>query len=191
MMITKAQDAQKRQPLDLETAVDTTKLRENTGLLRKIKARGAISRANADGWLRAETALADARANVAITAVNISEAQIRSALVGAAMPQIGALTTRLNAATAAVDQALSNGAAGEVYTHISNRAANVAFANDLLSTGKVSNEERDVIVSFSQADASDDILRSRERMKQAKTAVDSLHGCALEGIERAKEKLRS
>jgi hypothetical protein len=189
-MITKTQDAQKHQPLDLE-AVDITKLKENTSLLGKFKAGGAISRANADGWLRAETALANARANVAITAVNISEAQIRSALVAGAMPSIGALTTQLNAATAAVDQSLSNAAAGEVYTHISNRAANVGFANDLLSTGKVNAEERDVIVSFSQADASDDILRSRERMKQAKTAVNALHGCALEGIERAKEKLRS
>jgi len=187
----KTPDAQKHQPLDLETAVDTTKLKENTGLLRKITAKSAISRANAHGWLRAETALADARANVAICAVNIAETQIRSEIVGAAMPQIGALTTRLNASTAAVDQALSNGAAGEVYTHLSNRAANIAFANDLLGTGKVSKEERDVIVSFSEADASDDILRSRTRMKVAKDAVNALHSCALEGIERAKEKLRS
>ncbi len=190
-MITKTQDAQNSQPLNLEGAVDTSKLKENTGLLSKFKVRGAISRANADGWLRAETALANARANVAITAVNISETQIRSALVGAAMPQIGALTTRLNAATAAVDQALTNGAAGEVYTHLSNRAANVAFANELLGAGKVNGEERDVVVNFCQADASDDILRSRNRMKTAKDAVDALHGCALEGIERAKEKLRS
>lgn len=190
-MIAKIQDVQKSQPTNLEAAVDTTKLKENTSLIRKLKARGAISRANADGYVRAETALADARANVAITAVGIAETQIRSALVGAAMPQIGALTTRLNAATAAVDQALTNGASGEVYTHLSNRATNVAFANDLLGSGKVNNEERDVIVSFSQADANDDILRSRNRMKTAKDAVDALHGCALEGIERAKEKLRS
>jgi len=190
-MITKTQDAQKHQPLDLEVAVDTTKLKENAGLLNKLKARGHIRRANADGWLRVEKALADARGNIATTAVSISEAQVRSALVGAAMPQIGSLTTRLNASTAAVDQALTNGAAGEVFTHLSNRAANVAFANDLLGTGKVTNEERDVIVSFSQADASDDILRSRSRMKMAKDAVDALHGCALEGIERAKEKLGS
>lgn len=187
----KTQDAQKHQPLDLEVAADTTKLKENTGFLTKLEARGAISRANGDGLVRVETAKANARANIQITGLNIAEAQIRSALVGGAMPQIGALTTRLNAATAAVDQALTNGAAGEVYTHLANRAANVGFANDLLSAGKINSEERDVIVNLSQADASDDILRSRERMKKAKDAVDALHGCALEGIERAKEMLRS
>ncbi len=190
-MDTKAQEAQKHQPLDLEGAADTTKLKENTGFLTKIEAKGAISRANGDGWLRVEKAKANARANIAITSLNIAETQIRSALVGAAMPQIGALTSRLNAATAAVDQALTNGAAGEVYTHLSNRSANVGFANDLLSAGKISSEERNVIVSFSQTDASDDILRSRERMKKGKDAVDALHGCALEGIERAKEMLRN
>lgn len=191
-MITKNQETQVNQPpASLEANVDTTKLKENTGLISRIKANGAISRANAVGLVRAETALADARSNVAITAVKISEAQIRSQIVGAAMPRIGALTTRLNSNTAAVDQALSNGAAGEVYTHLSNRAANVGFANDLLSTGKINAEERDVIVGFSQTDASEDILRTRERMTKAKDAVDALHGCALEGIERAKEMLRS
>ena len=86
-MITRTQDVQKNQPLNLEAAVDTTKLKENTSLIGKFKARGAISRANAAGFVRAETALADARSNVAITAVGIAEAQIRSALVGAAMPR--------------------------------------------------------------------------------------------------------
>jgi hypothetical protein len=190
-MNTKTHDAQKQQPLDLETAADTTKLKENTGFLKKLEARGAISRANADGWLRVETAKANARANIAITSLNTAETLIRTTLVGGAMAQIGASTTRLNAATAAVDQALTNGAAGEVYTHLSNRAANVGFANDLLSAGKINAEERNVIVNFSQTDASDDILRSRERMKKAKDAVDALHGCALEGIERAKEMLRN
>lgn len=187
----KTQDAQKHQPLDLENVADTTMLKKNTGFFTKLEARGAISRANGDGWLRIEVAKANARTNIAMTGLNIAETQIRSALVGAAMPQIGALTTRLNAATAAVDQALTNGSAGEVYTHLSNRAANVGFANDLLSACKINAEERDVIVNFSQMDASDDILRSRERMKKAKDAVDALHGCALEGIERAKEMLRN
>lgn len=190
-METKPKEALKRQPHDLENAADTTKLKDNTGFLAKIRAGGAISRVNGDGWLRVETAKANARANIAITSLNITETQIRSALVGGAMPAIGALTSRLNAATAAVDQALTNGASGEIYTHLSNRSANAGFANDLLSAGKINAEERDVIVSIAQTDASDDILRSRERMKKAKDAVDALHGCALEGIERAKEMLRN
>jgi hypothetical protein len=190
-MITIGKEAQNQQSLEMESAVDITKLRENTGMIDKIKTRSAIRKANAEGWLQAEKAMARARTNVAITAVNIAETQIRSGIVGAAMPQIGALTTRLNAATAAVDQALTNGAAGEVYTHLSNRASNVGFANELLNANKINAEERDVVVSFCQADARDDILRTRERVKQAKGAIDALHGCALEGIERAKEMLRS
>lgn len=190
-MSTKTQDAQKPQPIDLETGADTTKLEENTGFLSRLEARGAISRANGDGWKRVETARANARANIAITSLQLAETQIRSALVGAAMPQIGSLTTRLCAATAAVDQALTNGSAGEVYTHLSNRAANASFAGELLSTGKINTEEREVILSFTQSDCSDDILRSRERMKKAKDAVDALHATALEGIENAKKMLRN
>jgi hypothetical protein len=190
-MITKNLDVQKHQPLDLGTAVDTTKLRENTGFIGNLKAGGAIRRANVDNLIRTETALAVSRANVAVTALSLAEAQIRSQLVAAALPAIGALTTQLNSSAAAVDQALTNGSAAEIYTHMSNRAANVGFGNDLLASGKISAEERDAIVSYTEADACDDIQRSRERGKQAKAAVMALHGCALEGVENAKDRLRS
>jgi hypothetical protein len=177
--------------LDLEDAADTAMLEAGTGLLTGWKARGAIREANGEGWARVGKAKANARANIALTSLHTAEAKIRSAIVGAAMPQIGALSARLNAATAAVDQALSSGAAAEAYTHLSSRAANVAFASELAGAGKITAEERDLLCQFALEDANQDILRTRERMNKAKAAVDALHACALEGIERAKSKLRS
>ena len=186
----KTNEAQKHQTPNLDGAADTTKMREKTGFLTAMRVQGDISRANGTGWLRVETAMADARTNIAITSINIAGTQIRSEMVGAAMPQIGTLICRLNAATAAVDQGLTNGSAGEVYTHLANRLSNSNLFNDLLSSGKINAEEREVMANLSETDASEDIIRSRERMKKAKEAVNALHGCALEGIEKSKDLLR-
>lgn len=168
---------------------DLSSLRQKTGALKKLDVKWATSRAAGEELKKVQIEQMKAEGNIAFTGVKLGEAAILTAMVANAMPQIGALTTRVNAATTAVDQALTNGNAGETYTHLSNRAANVQLANDLRISGKISSEEAEVVISFAQADAADDVNRSRQRMADAKTAVSSLHEFALKGIAAAKNKL--
>ena len=175
---------------DLDESGDSTRLKENTGTLRRIVAGSEVSRANADAWTRVEKVRADARANIAVTALTVAQAQIRAAVVGGAMPQLGALAVHLNGAIAVVDESLTSSGAAEASAHMSNRAATVAFADQLLHACKITAEEHATILRFADSDASDDIARSRERMKRAKGALDGLHETALEGIQRSKNLIR-
>lgn len=184
---------QKTKPPSLEISVETSgdlsALREQTGFLKKLAVNRAVSLAAGEGWQKIRLAQVNAETNIALTGVSLAEAAIRTSLVANAMPQIGALTTRVNAATTAVDEALTNGSAAETYTHLSNRAANIGLANELRSANKITQEEADVVISFAQADAAEDIKRSRERMSEAKEAVAGLHEFALKGIAEAKNRL--
>jgi hypothetical protein len=45
------------------------------------------------------------------------------------------------------------------------------------------------VISFIQADATEDIKRSRQRTEEAKEAVAGLHQFALQGIAEAKNRL--
>lgn len=181
----------KRHPTDPAPALDcdVSALRAKTGMLQKLNVALATSKAAGQSLIKVSEEQIQAEANIAITSLKLAEASIRASLVGSAMPQIGALTTRVNAATASVDQALTNGAAGEVYTHFSNRAANLTLFDELLKEGKITPQEAEILISFANADAAEDINRSRLRKDEAKEAVAALSGFAIAGIEASKNRL--
>lgn len=188
-MKTTARNEASTNDLDINKGTDLSSLREKTGFVSRIKANIATSKAAGKAIKEIEVEKVQAEARIAFTAIKLGEAAIRAALVGSAMPKIGALATRVNAATTAVDQALTNGAAAEVYTHINNRTSNVNLANELHTSGKINKEEKEVITSFAQADAAEDIERSRQRMADAKEAVATLHGFTVKGIADSKNNI--
>jgi hypothetical protein len=175
--------------LSINNNGDLSELREKTGLVSRFKADRAANKARGEALKIVEIEKVHAKANIALTAIKLAEASIRASLVGNAMPQIGALTTRVNAATAAVNQALTNGAAAEVYTHIRNRASNIDLANELYADGKIDKEEAEVLISFAKADAIADIESSRRQEAEAKEAVSALHSHALKGIAESKDRI--
>ena len=175
--------------LAINKSGDLSALRQKTGVLSRLKVSLATSRAAGEALKSIEIEKVRAEANIALTGIKLAEAAIRASLVGNAMPQIGALATRVNAATTAVDQALTNGAAAEVYTHLTNRTSNVNLANELHGSGKINKEEAAVLTTFAQADASEDIERSRRRMADAKEAVAALHSFAVKGIADSKDHI--
>ncbi len=168
---------------------DVSTLRAKTGPLQKLNVAMATSKTAGQSLIQVSEEQIRAEANITITSLKLAEASIRASLVGSAMPQIGALTTRVNAATASVDQALTNGSEAEVYTHICNRAANLSLFEQLLKEGKITPEEVDVLAGFAHADAAEDIQRSRQRMAEAKKAVAALSDFAIAGIEASKNRL--
>ncbi len=175
------------------TSINTTSLeplREKAGMLQRLDVKFATSRAAGRALKTIEAEKVRAEANIALTTINIAEAALRASIVGNAMPEIGALTTRVNAATTSVDQALTNASAAETYTHLTNRASNISLAKELEQDGKITKEEANVVISFAQSDAKEDIERSRHRLREAKEAVASLHDCALKGIAEAKNRLK-
>jgi hypothetical protein len=184
------------QKLDKHTPValadgDVSSLRQKTGMMRRISAAIATSAAAGDELARVEVERVRALGAIARTGLKLAEAKVKTALVAAAMPQIGALATSLNSATTAVDQALTNGSAAEVVTHLSNRSNNLAMVQELHKNGKISVDETGTLDSFATNDAAVDIERSRVRMAQAKDAVQHLHEYALASITRAKIGLDS
>lgn len=182
----------KTNPADMSIASsnDLTSLRDKAGWFGGIGADYKTGKAAANALVMVQAEMVRAEANIALTSLKLAEAAIRTSMVANAMPKIGALTTRVNAATTAVDQALTNGATAEAYTHLSNRAANIRLALELRDTGKATQEEAEVVISFAQADAAKDIERTRQRMAEAKDAVSGLHEFALKGIAAAKDRLQ-
>ncbi len=168
---------------------DLSTLRQKTGFLKRMDVAWATSHAAGEGLKTVQVEQVKAETNIALTGLKLAEAAIRTSMVANAMPAIGALTTRVNAATTSVDQSLTNGVMAEACTHLSNRAANIGLANELRNAGKITQEEAEVVISFAQADAALDIQRSRQRMADAKGAVAGLHEFALKGIAEAKNRL--
>ena len=168
---------------------DLSSLREKTGIFKKLDVAIATSRAAGEALKRVQIEQIHAEANIALTALKLSEGAIRTSMVASAMPAFGALTVKVNAATTCVDQALSNSVMAETCTHLTNRASNVALARELHAGGKINSEETDVVISFAQSDTATDIERSRKRMADAKEAVAGLHEFALRGIADAKDRL--
>jgi len=164
-------------------------LREKLGVLSRVKVRLATSRAAADAVKHIEQQRVSAYVNIAITSIKLAEVAIRASLVGNAMPAIGALATRVNEATTAVDQSITNSAAAQVYSHMENRQQNLKLVEELLQEGKVSVDEGEVLKNFALADACEDIEGSRRRKAEAKAAVACLHSFALRGIAEAKDKI--
>ena len=175
--------------MSITDSSDLSTLRQKTGFLKKIDVAISTSHAAGEALKTIRLEQVRAEANIALTSLKLTEASIRTSMVANTMPALGALTTRVNAATTSVDQALTNGVMAEAYTHLNNRAANIGLANDLRTAGKITQDEADVVISFAQADAATDIERSRQRMTDAKAAVAGLHEFALKGIAEAKNKL--
>lgn len=176
--------------LKIEDDTDLSAISEKTGWLEKRRVNKQTSKVAGKALQMLQEERVKSEANIALTSLKLSESAVRASLVGNAMPAIGALTIRVDAATTAVDQALTNSAMAETYTHLSNRAANINLARQLHAADKITADEADVVISFAQKDAKDDIERSRERMAQAKEAVAGLHEFAMKGIAAAKDRLQ-
>lgn len=161
-------------------------LRAKAGLLRRLSAHAAVSAAAGQELSRVEVARVHVEGAIALTGLRLAEAKIKTALVATAMPQVGALAVALNSQTTSVDQTLTNSAAAEVVTHLTNRSANVDLAQELRQGGKISDEESATLEAFATNDAALDIERSRARMADAKQAVQCLHDYALASIAKAK-----
>lgn len=169
---------------DVETIND---LKEKTGPIKTIDVFLARSKNAGNAIITIEKEKIKSETNIALTALKLGEASIRSAMVAESMPRIGALAVAVNGRTAAVDEALTNGCAAENFTHLSNRDSNIKSVKSLQAAGKITAEETDIIISFVTQDAAEDIQASRVRMAQAKEAVSTLHQFALTGIAKAKD----
>lgn len=167
-------------------ANDVRALRNKASLWQRLGARAAASTAAGQELARVEVTRIRVEGSVALTALKVAEAKIKTAVVSAAMPQVGALAVALNSQTASVDQALTNASAAEVATHLSNRSGNLALSRELRDSGKISADESAALEAFAINDATLDIERSRSRMAEAKQAVAYLHDFALASIAKAK-----
>ena len=176
-------------PPSLATSANLVAIEKHTGILDRWRADRAASRQAGHSLAELKTARIQAEQRIATTAFKIAEAQIKTALVSGSMMQIGALTMDLNHKTAAVEQRLTSGSHGELIGHLQNRAASVGAIKALEQDGRISEQEATALTSFAQADAVEDINRSRERTRKAKEAVETLHGFALDGIARAKDSV--
>lgn len=164
-------------------------IENQTGLVDRWRARREASRQAGRSLTVLKTEFVLAQTRIGLTALKLAEAQTKSAMVSSALVQIGALTLNLNQMTTAVEQRLTTGGHGEVISHMENRAASTTEIKELEKNGRISADESTALMSFVQADAVDDINRSRERTLKAKDAVGMLHGLALEGITRATDNV--
>jgi hypothetical protein len=169
--------------------VDVSSLRMKAGPLSRIGAALKASAAAGTELGGVEVARVRVLAGIARTGLALAEAKIKTAMVAAAMPEIGALTVNLNARTTAVDQALTNGTAAELITHIENRSATLAINRDLREQNKATEEEVAGLDACANADATRDMESSRQRQAQAKEAVQRLHGMALSSLSNVKLRL--
>jgi len=125
-----------------------------------------------------------------VRAIRLTEAALSASLLARTMPAIGALTIQANAATAAVDQSLTNGAEAEYYTHMNNRSNNMALTQSLHQAGKINGDELTVLMNMADEAAVADIQRSHERMLKSKETVAVLYDFTLQGIEAIKGRLQ-
>jgi hypothetical protein len=176
-------------PPSLATHANVAAIERHTSVLGRWRADSVANRQASYSLAEIKTLCIQTNERIACTALKIAEAQIKTALVSGSIMQIGALTMDLNNKTAAVEQQLTTGGHGEFISHLENRAASVASIMELERSGRISTQEATVLTSFAEADAVEDINRSRERTLKAKQAVEMLHAFALEGIARAKESV--
>ncbi|HEX3663923.1 MAG TPA: hypothetical protein VHU23_01645 [Rhizomicrobium sp.] len=178
-----------RQLTVLPNGAETESLDAKTGKIRGWGVKLATSKAAAAARRDIELFKVEHEAGIAKTAIEISARQIRATLVEAGVSALGATEVSLNNKMATVDMALTNGATGEVVCHIDNRHRNFALADQLLAAGKIDEQEHGVLRSFVEADAATDIEASRTRMTDAKASMKTLHGFALNHIEKLKASL--
>lgn len=179
----------KDNPLTENSTIE--KMRDDIGCVRRLVVDQRLKKIKARNVEIVERARTEEEARIAITAIKLGGASLRAALIAQTTPQLGALTTKANAATAAVDQALTNAHAGEVYTHLYNRAENFQLADDLAAANKITQDEANTIKEFAANNAALDVMRSAKRTEMAKDALDELHSYAMEGITKAREYIGS
>jgi hypothetical protein len=160
------------------------------GVIDKWSANRETSRIARRAFVTLECERIGAEERIGKEAIGIAEGQIRTVLVAQGMSALGAATTHLNSAVCAVDKSLTTAAQAEVVSHIWSRDSSRQNVNALKSKGSISQEEADVINEMSDADASRDIRKSRERMSLAKDAVDRLHAGVLKYVGQAGKKLQ-
>lgn len=162
-------------------------LRERSGPIKQFLVGLKTSKAAGNALTRIEKIKIEGEEDIAKTSISLAVAKIKTAMLSNAMPEIGALTTRLNAATTAVDQALTNGGLVGISMHLNNRDGNKKLFDDLATEKKITDEEKTVLNSFAEEDAAKDIERTRIRTEDAKAAVEALHTFGLSGVVSSKE----
>ena len=140
--------------------------------------------------MRIRAAKVEGEEQIALTAINLTVATIKTSMVANAMPQMGSLVTQLNSSTAAVNQGLTNGGLAEEATHMDNRHANRQLFMELKNEGKITSEEQEILNSFAEEDAAGDIIRSRARTEEARKAISTLYSGALNWITSSQEDLQ-
>jgi hypothetical protein len=135
-------------------------------------------------------ALAESKKNMAITAINIAEANTRSALVAGSVDTTGALLRQVNESTTAAQQAISNSATAEMASIFANKNRRWDEVGTLVSSGQLTPEEGQATKSLAEYLANDDVGRSLERAKSSKNALASIADHATRGIEQSIDRLR-
>jgi hypothetical protein len=164
---------------------DLRGIERSVGFLRRMQVNTEVGReaAKALADVKIETHLADAR--VAKAAIAIKEAIVTSALVTDGMATIGLLTLDLNAKTGAVQTNLTAAAGAERITHVMTRGATLQAIESRRLDGRVSDAEARALNSYADADLSEDVERTNQRIRRSKDAVEVLHDFALGGLQRA------
>jgi len=116
----------------------------------------------------------DANARIAGTAIQLSEMQVRKALIGGAMPAIGALTATLIVRTQQVDAALTNTTQAGAQAIVANRSATRLALDESFRAGHVSDQERDALIALADADHAGDLERHRARVDTCREVVNTL-----------------
>lgn len=164
-------------------------IEKNAGVLGRVSANWNTRGAASDALTEIRKTQINALKDVQKTGIALATATIKAAMVAEAMPALGTLTTRLNMATGSVDQALTNSAAVETYTHFTNRQQNLDMVASLLAAGKMTAEEAELINEQVRADSYTDINRTRARQEMAKETVAAIHSFGVAHIQNAKDGL--
>ena len=165
-------------------------LRDRIGPVRKVLTGIAVSGEASRALRSLEIERIGAERQIARTAIAVGTAKVCSALVARSMPQIGALTVKLNAATSAVDATLTSGCAAEVVSHILSRSQNLKEVAGLRANGHIEETEEKALVDMLESDLADDVERARVRKAAAKEGVTKLHAHALGGIAEVEKRLQ-
>ena len=184
------QNALKVKTVELgQTNSQTAQLEKQAGMLGRFSASRAVQKSAASALQELRQHEINAAKDIRKTAINLATSTVKAAMVAEAMPALGTLTTQLNMATGNVDQALTNGAAVETYTHFTNRQQNLDLIASLRTEGKITEEEAQVLKDQIQSDSYTDIHRTRDRTAAAKETVAAIHSYGVASIQHAKDAL--
>jgi len=172
-----------------KASTEVAELERQAGMVGRLSAGWSTQRVAADALKDTRRSKINALRDIRATAIALTTSTVKAAMVAEAMPALGALTTQLNMATGSVDQALTNGAVAETYTHFTNRQQNLDLINALHGEGKITEEEAQLLREQIQSDSYTDIHRTRERTEMAKANVAAIHSHGVAAIQHAKDTL--